>query len=938
MTTTRTLFNPVQVAAAIRLLHAPGAVFELRILGARLKDRGLRFFKAVSGFFDNPESAVKAVERIEYANGVYITFNAINPALLNRSINRFKEDSMTDFAVKDCDVIRRAWFLVDLDPSRPKGISATNDELEKAKQKATDIHAFLKERGWNEPVQALSGNGFHLLYRIDLPADDDGLLQHVLLALSQRFDDDGVEVDKSVHNPSRITKLYGTPACKGDHSEQRPHRMSEITHVPAALGVVTKEQLEQVAAMAVDASPTTAKQGKPAAAVTSVTQVVTTGHALTGWDAHAFIRDFTSKHGIQVTKIEDKGGDTYHMLQACPWASEHGGADTPGDSAIIVQPDGRLGFKCFHSHCANRHWRDLRLHFEPDFEQRMQMRTGGEPRTHRTDEQFYYDSTRKEYLLKNGRGVWLRLTEAQFRKELASRGYRTKAGDGETVSAVDAYIIDIRDRNDVVFSGLLAGHSAGFYEMGAHRMLVTSSPRIIEPKPGQFATLFKFLSGLFDEKGLRQLDYVIGWLKVGYEALRGGTRRPGQALAIAGPHNCGKSVFQAIVTEIFGGRYARPFQFMMGLTQFNSDLFEAEHLLMEDEQSSTDIRARRNFGSQIKQVTVVDSQRYHAKNCPALSLKPFWRLTISLNDETENLMVLPPLDDSLEDKMIILRAHRSPMPMPTETQEQRQAFWARLTMELPAFLDWLLGWEIPEGMRSQRFGVAHFHHPAILAAVDALSPEARLLSIIDGAIFVGRITAWEGTADGLEKELTDRDSEVSFEARRLFTFNTACGVYLGRLAKKHPGRFQHTRGGDCRSWTIHPPGMVQTPRTIEISDGVTGYFHVEKVNEVIGNGTEPAPDSLNCQTPRHPVIGAGPETRPVAKPDNLTDVMASEPLPPGIVMFGGDADMAPPSPPAVRPSPSEPVLLSNPGTIDPSADDPFDRYMRGETDSPNPPE
>ncbi len=67
-------------------------------------------------------------------------------------------------------------------------------------------------------------------------------------------------------------------------------------------------------------------------------------------------------------------------------------------------------------------------------------------------------------------------------------------------------------------------------------------------------------------------------------------------------------------------------------------------------------------------------QRCHAKHREPLTLTPFWRLSISVNDEPENLMVLPPIDESLGDKMILLKARRTEMPMPTGTTEERDAF------------------------------------------------------------------------------------------------------------------------------------------------------------------------------------------------------------------------------------------------------------------------
>ena len=292
-----------------------------------------------------------------------------------------------------------------------------------------------------------------------------------------------------------------------------------------------------------------------------------------------------------------------------------------------------------------------------------------------------------------------------------------------------------------------------------------------------------------------------------YEALREGRKRPGQALVLAGVHDCGKSLLQNLVTLILGGRSARPYQYMCGLTPFNSDMFEAEHLMIEDEHASTDIRQRRNFGAHIKNITVVDWQRCHAKNRDAISLSPFWRLTVSVNDEPENLMVLPPIDDSIEDKLIILRAARFKMPMPTTTMDQRSAFWETLISELPAFLHYLTAeWAIPTNLASDRFGIGHFHHPSILQAIDALAPETRLLRLIDDELFQSDAAGiWEGTAEQLERELGSDSSRCRNEARKLFTFNTACGVYLGRLAKRFPDRFlsEHTNKGN--RWSMYPP-------------------------------------------------------------------------------------------------------------------------------------
>jgi hypothetical protein len=423
-----------------------------------------------------------------------------------------------------------------------------------------------------------------------------------------------------------------------------------------------------------------------------------------------------------------------------------------------------------------------------------------------TDQVAYFDAGRNCYWIRDDCGCWISLNETQFKRVLRMRGISPRMLQGAHVSLLDLHLIETQQRANVHYAGALAGYATGVYDMGERRILVTESPRLIHPNPGEWPTFKTVIDGLLHDQECDQQPYLFGWLKISYEALRAGERRPGQALVLAGEHDCGKSLLQNLITLILGGRSARPYQYMSGLTPFNSDLFEAEHLMIEDEQASTDIRARRNFGAQLKNITVVDWQRCHAKNRVAISLSPFWRLSVTVNDEPENLMVLPPIDDSIEDKLIILRASKFRMPMPTATLQQRKAFWQRLVDELPAFLDFLLQWKIPAYLVGERFGIRHFHHYEILRAIDALAPEQRLLRLIDEEIFqYDSEEVWEGSSEQLERKLTEEHSGCRNEARRLFTFLNACGVYLARLHKKYPNRFKPIHKRDGNRWRIHPP-------------------------------------------------------------------------------------------------------------------------------------
>jgi hypothetical protein len=114
-----------------------------------------------------------ALELTPYARGVYFTLNPLKPDLLARRANRVAWAEEGEQA-GDKDVLCRRWLLVDADPLRDPLVSSTDAEKALALEAIRGVRDFLGGRGWPAPVLGDSGNGYHLLYRIDLPADDGG--------------------------------------------------------------------------------------------------------------------------------------------------------------------------------------------------------------------------------------------------------------------------------------------------------------------------------------------------------------------------------------------------------------------------------------------------------------------------------------------------------------------------------------------------------------------------------------------------------------------------------------------------------------------------------------------------------------------------------------------------------------------------------------------
>jgi hypothetical protein len=214
-----------EIVAWLRVLIAPDQVTELRAIKVR---KGHERTHTEAGFFDYehlPKMANAAFAISPCAKGVYFTLNPLKPDLLARRANRVDWAEEGELA-KDADVIARRWLLIDADPVRDPLVSATNEEKAAALEAVRVIRTDLAERGWPAPVCGDSGNGYHLLCRIDLPADDGGTVQRILQALATKYDTPAVHIDQKVFNPARICKVPGTLARKGDNVPQRPHRRS----------------------------------------------------------------------------------------------------------------------------------------------------------------------------------------------------------------------------------------------------------------------------------------------------------------------------------------------------------------------------------------------------------------------------------------------------------------------------------------------------------------------------------------------------------------------------------------------------------------------------------------------------------------------------------------------------------------------------------------
>lgn len=303
-----------------------------------------------SGYFKSLDNLLEAIQPYAEMDDeqIYFVLNDIDPLCYGRKqCEKFVKNAK--ITTNDGDIVHRRWVLCDFDPVRRSGTNSTDEQLGFAHQKAQAVFRFLRDRGFSEPVICKSGNGYHCLYRIDAPATDEvtEIIKGFFKYMSSIFTDDKVDFDEKNFNAARISKLYGTMAKKGANIEGMPWRMSDIVYVPANIEPTPIKKFKELADELPKEEPKQAPTRKPFQG-----------------QQQFDLRSWLDEYGI-VYKEEKQGTSTKFTLEYCPWVDTHSDKKK-WDSALFLDPDGKITFNCHHSHCKDKTWHDVRLFYEPN--------------------------------------------------------------------------------------------------------------------------------------------------------------------------------------------------------------------------------------------------------------------------------------------------------------------------------------------------------------------------------------------------------------------------------------------------------------------------------------------------------------------------------------------------------------------------------------------
>jgi len=311
----------------LSVLIEPGSIAELRVPGS---DGG-----SLCGLFSDFKAlAIAAAKFSGKTPGVFFSLNPVKRSMTEEVTNRLAKASL---AVRDNDIACRRWFPIDIDPVRPSNTPSTEAEHMAAIDVARQCRDWLRELGWSDPILTDSGNGAHLLYRIDLPNDRPSreLVKRILQTISLRFSSGSVLVDTGNFNASRMWRVYGTLNCKGQATDERPHRRAKLLEVPDDIEVVNRNRLDEL----VSALPVSSKDSRK---------------------DQLDVARWVAEHKVPVLADAPWNSGGHKWTLPCPWNDSHN-----NNSAYIVRfPDGGIAAGCLHKSCTGRNWPALRAHFE----------------------------------------------------------------------------------------------------------------------------------------------------------------------------------------------------------------------------------------------------------------------------------------------------------------------------------------------------------------------------------------------------------------------------------------------------------------------------------------------------------------------------------------------------------------------------------------------
>jgi hypothetical protein len=325
---------------------------EVRLMLKGGKMRGL--------YFDDHDRMAETVRRLDghpQLQSIYCIFNPVSPKLLEQRAScacercqrapigknpTFQQAEQTingpsQHLTANEEIDSLNWLFIDVDTTRAPGFEhepSTREEKLAAREVANKVLRYLTdEKKWPQPLLADSGNGYHILCKINMLNTQNSIdmLVDVLKALAAKFNSDAAKIDDSVFNAARLTRFYGTTTRKGTGTTERPYRRNKIYPPQGAIRAVTTDQV-------IDVGGDAPRGNKARGDMPGLHK---------DWDAQGFFDWYEQQGAFHITGANTWQGHEIKITDRCISADrKHTGSGLTG---FIIGDT--FGYHCFSDDC-----------------------------------------------------------------------------------------------------------------------------------------------------------------------------------------------------------------------------------------------------------------------------------------------------------------------------------------------------------------------------------------------------------------------------------------------------------------------------------------------------------------------------------------------------------------------------------------------------------
>lgn len=364
-------------------------------------------------------------------------------------------------------------------------------------------------------------------------------------------------------------------------------------------------------------------------------------------------------------------------------------------------------------------------------------------------EMFYFDGTSYWTNTLNG-GTWKPLNQNNAQLHLKNARCSPRIIKGAFVSEVDKVLVHIHTNRNVAAAVPMLFRDEAVVSYNGEDYLNISNKQAMAPgdngDPANFPWIWDFIMNGLDgeQNGIPASEYFIGWLRRFWLTSYQKNPQPGQSVILAGEAHTGKTFFSKCVLGVAVGGSITAEDILLQRTKFNRQAAHNALWRCDDAIAEGDARTKQILANSLKAMAANPTVLYQPKFVDAAELPFLGRVFLTCNTDPESLKILPYLDGTIKDKLMMFRIKEGYRPHFFGINSENEA---RAQAELPFFLRWLMDYKVNPAVldpHSQRFEIASFHHATLVAEANSEQPESLLAELIHAAMINLRGTAKKG--------------------------------------------------------------------------------------------------------------------------------------------------------------------------------------------------